>query len=309
MHPLEMPVINTIAARFVQAGAARMTVEPSDYEQVFSDITVAPTSMVIPTRHGDVNCRVYLPSEQQASPAIYLNFHGGGYVIAIPEQDDLYCAFLAQTAGVVVVSVDYAVAPQAKFPVAIEQATDVLSWLAEHGTERGWDASRIAVGGQSAGAAIATALARIARDATSPTIALQVLNYPPLDLVTPAKDKPQPSSKPQLNPTIAHIFDGAYAPAAQRSHPHISPAAAQNLVSTNGVHPLAGMPRTVMVTAELDILRHEGLRYAEALSAAGVEVAQLDVPGAYHAFFGAGPSGAARDAMTFVAHEVTRAMR
>jgi len=308
MHPLEMPVINAIAARFVQAGASRMMAVPSDYADTFADITVAPTLMTIPTRHGDVTCSVYLPSAQHEHPAIYLNAHGGGYVIGMPEQDDLYCAFLAQTAGVVVVSIHYAVAPQAKFPIAIEQTTDALSWLAHHPEVHGWDSARIVVGGQSAGAAIATAVARIARDAGSPAIALQVLNFPPLDLVTPAKDKPHPPPKPLLNPTIAHVFDGAYAPPKLRDHPHISPAATQNLELTNGTHPLAGMPRTVVVTAEHDILREEGSRYAEALRAAGTEVAHLDVSGVDHAFFGAGPAAAARDAMAFVAREVERAV-
>jgi acetyl esterase len=304
-----MPVINTVAARFIQAGAARMMAVPPDYPRAFSDITVAPAPLAIPTRHGEVNSTVHRPSEDHERPAIYVNFHGGGYVIGMPEQDDLYCAFLAQTAGVVVVNVDYAIAPQARFPVAIEQGTDILNWLVEHAAEHGWDATRIVLGGQSAGAAIATALARIARDAGSPAIALEVLNYPPIDLVTQAKDKPHPTAKPLLTPAMAHIFDGAYAAPALRSHPHISPAATQNLTPKNGKHPLAGMPRTVVVTAEQDILREEGARYAEELRAAGVEVAYLDVPGVDHAFFGAGPAATARDAMTFVADEVTRALR
>lgn len=308
MHPLETPVVNGVVARFMQGGAAKMMAKPPGFAAAFADITVAPTSLTVPTRHGDVACTVHRPAKATGLPALFLNFHGGGYVIALPEQDDLYCAFLAEKAGVVVVNVDYAVAPQAKFPVAIEQGIDVLTWLAANAQQQGWDANRIVVGGQSAGGGIATAVARSARDAGSPAIALQVLNFPPLDLVTPAKDKPHPMPKPMLTPTLGHIFDAAYAPSAVRSHPHISPAAVQNLALVDGRHPLAGMPRTLLTTAELDILREEGDRYGEALRAAGVAVTYREFAGVDHAFLGAEPVATAREAMELVAAEVADAV-
>lgn len=308
MHPLETPVINGVVARFMQGGAAKMMAQPPEFAKAFADITVAPTPLTVPTRHGDVACTVHRPASATGLPALFLNFHGGGYVIALPEQDDLYCAFLSQKAGVVVVNVDYAVAPQAKFPVAIEQGVDVLNWLVANAKQQGWDATRIVVGGQSAGGGIATAVARSARDAGSPTITLQVLNFPPLDLVTQAKDKPHPMPKPMLTPALGHIFDAAYAPFAVRSHPHISPAAVQNLALVDGKHPLAGMPRTLLTTAELDILREEGDRYGEALRAGGVAVTYREFAGVDHGFLGAEPVATAREAMELVAAEVTSAV-
>lgn len=311
MHPLETPVINGIVARFMQGGAARMMAAPPSFATAFADVTVAPTALTaltVPTRHGDVACTVHRPASAKGAPALFVNFHGGGYVIALPEQDDLYCAFLAQKAGVIVVNVDYAVAPQAKFPVAIEQGVDVLNWLVANAREQGWDAKRIVIGGQSAGGAIATAVARTARDAGSPTIALQVLNFPPLDLVTQAKDKPHPQPKPMLTPTLGHIFDAAYAPSSDRTNPLISPAAVQNLALVGGKHPLAGMPRTLLTTAELDILREEGARYAKALTAAGVAVTYREFAGVDHGFLGMEPVSTAREAMELVAAEVTSAV-
>ena len=308
MHPLETPVINGVVARFMQGGAAKMMAAPPAFATTFADVTVAPAPLIVPTRHGDVACTVHRPAKAKGIPALFLNLHGGGYVIALPEQDDLYCAFLAQHAGVVVVNVDYAVAPQAKFPIAIEQGVDVLNWLVANAKDQGWDAGRIVVGGQSAGGAIATAVARSARDAGSPTIALQVLNFPPLDLVTPAKDKPHPQPKPMLTPTLGHIFDGAYAPRTVRRNPLISPAAAQNLALVGGQHPLAGMPRTLLTTAELDILRGEGSRYAEGLAAAGVAVTYREFAGVDHGFLGTEPVATAREAMELVAAEVRSAV-
>lgn len=308
MHPLEFPPINRAVATFMQKGAGRITTAPAAFATAFADVVPAPTPLTIPTRHGDVATTVFRPSTDDARPALYLNFHGGGYVIRVPEQDDLLCAYLADHAGVVVVNVDYSVAPQAQFPIAIQEAIDILTWVVEHAHEQGWDATRIVVGGQSAGGAIATALARSARDSGGPAIALQVLTFPPLDLVTPAAEKVVPGVKHLLTPTLAHIFDGAYAPADRRSDPLVSPAAPANLETIDGRHPLAGMPTTLLITAERDLLRAEGIRYAAGLREAGVTVTHEDVAGVDHGFLLAEPASMARQAMDLMVAEVRSAV-
>ena len=90
---------------------------------------------------------------------MYVNFHGGGFVVARPQQDDHICRYIAATADCVVINVDYAVSPQRRFPTAVTQAYDVTAWVAENGPANGWDGSRLAVGGHSAGASLTAAVA------------------------------------------------------------------------------------------------------------------------------------------------------
>ena len=110
---------------------------------------------------------VYLPATDGPSP-VHVNFHGGGYVLPLTELDDPLCRYLAAEAGVTVVNVDYVVAPQHPFPAAPHQAYEVVRWVAEHGAEQGWDGDRLTIGGQSAGGALAAAVARLALERGGP---------------------------------------------------------------------------------------------------------------------------------------------
>ena len=168
--------------------------------------------MTIPTSVAPARAVVYLPASRRPAPAVHVNFHGGGYVMSMPEPDDGLCRFLAAEAGVVVVNVEYVVAPQHPFPAPPRQAFEVVRWVAEHGAEHGWDGGRLTVGGQSAGGGLAAAVARQALEQGGPAIALQVLHYPPLDLATSAKDKRAAVAKPMLRPWMAEIFDASYVP-------------------------------------------------------------------------------------------------
>ncbi|TDL44567.1 alpha/beta hydrolase fold domain-containing protein [Kocuria rosea] len=244
----------------------------------FEEIPRRTTEVTVPTRHGDVVCTIYRPAGPGVDrPAVYVNAHGGGYIVARPEQDDPWCRFLAHRAAVVVVNVDYSVAPQARFPVPVEQVHDVLEWAAA--PERDWDGTRLCVGGQSAGGAIAAGAARMALEAGRPALRLQVLNYPPLDLVTPAKEKRAGARRTVIQPWMAKVFDPAYVPdAAQRRHRLVSPAWGSNGEGIEGITP------AVVVTPGLDRLHDEGAAYARALAAAGALVEHLDLPGADHAY-------------------------
>ena len=127
------------------------------------------------------------PQESGATPSAYVNVHGGGFVVGHAEQDDPWCRYLAVRAKTVVINTDYSLAPQQRFPVAVEQIYDVLRWAAA--PEREWDGGRLCVGGQSAGGNLSAAAARLSLENAGPHLKLQVLHYPPLDLVTRAKDK------------------------------------------------------------------------------------------------------------------------
>jgi len=296
-----MSVRAQVAGRLIQMGARRMVRPPSALR--FPELTMAATAThKVATEAGEVVCTAYHPTTAPVDrPAgVYVNFHGGGYVIRYPEQDDALCRYLAHHSGCVVLNVDYDVAPQRPFPVAPLQAHGVGAWAANAGAEFGWDGRRLAVGGQSAGGALAAAACRIARDRGTFIPRLQVLLYPPADLTIPPDRKHAMAAKPVITPGISAIFNEAYVPDhATRSDPLVSPAAASDL---------AGLAPAVIITAELDALREEGDRFATALAAAGVPVVHKVFPGVDHAFTHQEPAAVAIEAYILVADRIAVAL-
>ncbi|MFG2555441.1 alpha/beta hydrolase [Streptomyces sp. NPDC048581] len=237
--------------------------------------------LTIPTSVAPARATVYLPASDEPAPPVHVNFHGGGYVMSLTELDDPLCRFLAAEAGAVVINVDYVVAPQHPFPAPPRQAYEIVRWVAEHGVEQGWDGKRLTVGGQSAGGGLAAAVARQALEEGGPSIALQVLHYPPLDLATGARDKRAAIAKPMLRPWMADVFDTSYVPdVRQRLDRLVSPAHPSDTADLKGIAP------ALLVTAEYDLLRAEGARYAERLRDAGALVEHHDVRGADHGYDG-----------------------
>ncbi|MET9819061.1 alpha/beta hydrolase [Streptomyces sp. NPDC006355] len=247
----------------------------------FPDYPRRTRTLTVPTSVAPARTVVYLPSTaEDATPPVHVNFHGGGYVMRQTELDDPLCRFLVREAGTVVINVDYVVAPQHPFPAPPRQAYEVVRWVAAQGPEHGWDGTRLTVGGQSAGGGLAAAVARQALEEGGPSIALQVLHYAPLDLATNARDKRAVGdAKPMLKPWMADIFDASYVPdAALRADRLVSPAHPSDTADLTGIAP------AFVVTAEHDLLRAEGERYAERLRTAGALVAQHVVPGADHGY-------------------------
>lgn len=247
----------------------------------FPEIPGRTTLIDIPTRHGKVAATVYHAEAGVAKPAVYVNVHGGGFVVGHREQDDPWCRFLAANANVVVVNVDYLLAPHRRFPTPVEQIYDVLDWASA--PERDWDGGRLCVGGQSAGGSLSAAAARLAFETgpeSGPQIALQVLHYPPLDLVTATKDKHSPlGAKAIMKPWMGEVFDTAYIPdRAQRTDRLASPAWGANSDGIKGIAP------ALVVAAEYDRLRDEAWRYAQKLEAVGSLAEYYEVPGVDHGY-------------------------
>jgi len=244
----------------------------------FPEIAGRTTEITIETRHGPVAATIYHPPSQAVRPAVYVNVHGGGFVVGHREQDDPWCRYLAAHANVVVVNSDYVLAPHKRFPVPVEQVYDVLRWASA--PERDWDGQRLCVGGQSAGGNLSAAVSRMALENGGPAIALQMLHYPPLDLVTAAAEKSSPlGSKAVLQPWMGAVFDTAYIPdRGQRQHRLASPAWGTNADDITGIAP------AVVVAAEFDRLRDEAKRYADKLAAAGSLVEYVEVPGVDHGY-------------------------
>lgn len=243
----------------------------------FPEIAGRTTGVCIPTRHGPTAATIYHPAAPQR-PAVYVNVHGGGFVIGHPEQDDPWCRYLAANANVVVLSTDYVLAPRRRFPTPAEQVYDVLNWAAA--PDRDWDGTRLCVGGQSAGGNLAAAASRLALENGGPRVSLQVLHYPPLDLVTRAKDKPTPlGRKAVLKPWMGAVFDTAYVPNREtRRHPLASPAWGSNGDGLTGIAP------ALIVAAEYDRLRDEARAYARKLDAVGALAEYIEVPGVDHGY-------------------------
>ncbi|MDY6998642.1 MAG: alpha/beta hydrolase, partial [Actinomycetota bacterium] len=244
----------------------------------FPDIPGDTTPVTIPTRHGDAPATVYRPPAGTPHPPVYVNVHGGGFAVGHPEQDDPWCRYLAANAGVVVINPDYVLAPRRRFPAAPQQIYDIVCWAAGGGHD--WDGARLCVGGQSAGGNLSAAAARLALDNGGPRIALQVLHYAPLDLVTSTWDKPSPLGlRAVLTPWMGEAFDTAYIPdRSRRRDPLASPAWADNTAGIGGIAP------ALIIAAEYDRLRDEAHRYATALEAVGALAGYHVVRGADHGY-------------------------
>lgn len=274
MSMMSVPFIADTAARIL-GGLSALAPKTS---RRFPQIPAERERLAVPTRHGDVACTLYRPpGGATAAPAVYVNAHGGGFVIRYPEQDDPLCRFIAQRAGVVVLNVDYDVAPDVRFPVPVEELYDVVSWASSG--ERDWDGSRLCVGGQSAGGALSAAVARLALENGGPRIALQVLHYAVLDLVSAPGAKRSRAARPVLRPWMGEVFHTAYVPDPERCRDRLaSPVWGPNADGLEGIAP------ALVIAAELDGLRDEAAAYAGKLDAVGSLAAYREVPGADHGY-------------------------
>ncbi|WP_214407060.1 alpha/beta hydrolase [Pseudonocardia lacus] len=231
-----------------------------------------------PGRDGapEVPLRVYRPERVSAPAAIY-DVHGGGFVLGDLSTDHARNVQLARELGVVVVSVDYRLAPETPFPGPLEDVHAGLAWTAEHAEELGVDPRRIAVRGTSAGGGLAAGLALLARDRGGPHIAFQFLAIPELDdrLTTPSMtaftDTPIWSRPRAVISWNAYLGEGV--PGTDGVSPYAAPARATDL---------AGLPPTYISVMHFDPLRDEGIAYAQALLAAGVTVELHLFPGTFH---------------------------
>ena len=203
-------------------------------------------------------------------------FHGGGWVIGDLESHDHCCRTIAAKANCVVVAVDYRLAPEAKFPAAVDDAWAATEWVATHGDELDVDVSRLAVAGDSAGGNLAAVVANMSRDHDHVEVIQQALIYPVTD---GACDRPSMTDNAEgylLTSTAMDFFHGHYLRSdADIADPRYSPI----------VSDLVGAPPAVVVTAEFDPLRDQGNAYAEKLAASGVEVDHVEYEGMFHGFF------------------------
>ncbi|OAH44663.1 hypothetical protein AX777_20545 [Sphingobium yanoikuyae] len=234
-----------------------------------------------------VNLRVYDPQPANPGKGALLFFHGGGFIIGDLEQQDGFCRLLANRVGIVVVSVDYRLAPEHPYPAAIEDGWSALGWLSDNARQLGVDPARLAVGGTSAGASLAAALCLVSRDRGGPSIAFQLLPYPATDLRPGAWPETSDTLNPVLPRETAEWFASLYLSGGDPAQAYASPLVAADL---------SRLPPAFILTAEFDPLRDEAEAYGARLRSAGVEVSVKRYTGMTHMFlsFAAAVPAAAR---------------
>jgi acetyl esterase len=251
----------------------------------FRDPAALPkvASVTDTTVAGSTPARIYRPEVEGPVPTVVF-FHGGGFVIGDLDTHDGVCRLLSKDVGAVVVSVDYRLAPESRFPVAVEDCYAALTWVAEHIDDYGADASRIAVGGDSAGGNLAAVCAQQAHT-DGLALAAQLLVYPAVDMLGDYPSRTENAEGYFLTLADMHWFAENYlgfgetdpAAAEAASDPRLSPLHAKSL---------EGLAPAVVATAEYDPLRDEGDVYAAALEKAGVRVEHRQFPGLIHGFYG-----------------------
>jgi acetyl esterase len=221
-----------------------------------------------------VRVRLFRPAGPGPLPAV-VYMHGGGWMQGSPETHDEIAATMAQLSGHLVVSVDYALAPELPFPAAIEDCVAVTRWMAAEAASLNLDADRISVAGDSAGANLAAALTLYFRG-TTPRFRSQVLFYPPVDFAYDRPSVAENANGPIITAQSLAPVGRMYVPKAED---RLNPLAAPFLAQSH-----AGLPPAFVAVAEHDPLRDEGRDYAARLRAAGVETELNEGSGLFHGF-------------------------
>jgi acetyl esterase len=276
-HPQAQQLLDAIAESgappFTEMTPRELREEPAFFREMVGagpDVALV-RDIEIPGPGGAIPARVYEPVPEPVGTVVY--YHGGGWVLGDLDDFDAVCRALAVAASARLVSVDYRLAPEHRFPAAADDAFAALAWVAER-----YPGDPLVVAGDSAGGNLAAVSALRSRDAGGPEIVLQVLVYPVVDC---DPTRPSYAQCAETNFIInaaemAWFWDHYVPDAGERVHPHASPIRAGSL---------EGLPPAYVVIAEHDPLRDEGLAYAAALEAASVPVTVARYEDQIHGFF------------------------
>jgi acetyl esterase len=264
------PPLNEMTPAEARAALAATVESAGEPEQVGNI-----ANRTIPGPLGDIPIRIYTPEGTGPFPALGY-FHGGGWVAGDLEMVDPLCTMLTNRTGAVVVSVDYRLAPEHKFPAPVEDCYAATQWVSDNAAELNVDSRRIAVGGDSAGGNLAAAVSVVARDHGAPDISFQVLFYPVTNMDYETASYRENGVGYFLTTDMMRWFWGHYLESEDIGRDmRASPLLMQDA---------SGLPPTFVVTAEFDPLRDEGEAYADLLSEAGNEVTVKRYGGQIHGF-------------------------
>ncbi|WP_454850330.1 alpha/beta hydrolase [Rhizobium binxianense] len=257
-------------ARNVLAGAQKGDVRKLPAREEDKVIKAGPT--------GGIKLRIVRPEGVKGALPVVMYFHGGGWVLGDADTHDRLVREIANGAKAAVVFVDYERSPEARYPVAIEQAYAATKYVVEHAREFNVDASRLAVAGDSVGGNMTAAVTLLAKERGGPAIEQQVLFYPVTDANFETGSYNQFANGPWLTREAMKWFWDAYLPdEAKRREPTASPLQAS-------LEQLSGLPPALIITDENDVLRDEGEAYGRKLSEAGVRVTSIRYNGTIHDF-------------------------
>jgi acetyl esterase/lipase len=262
------PPLRELDVAEARAMAEEMVVLAGDPIEVKSirDIT-------IPVDGAEIGARVYTPEGAGPHPVVMF-FHGGGWVICSRDTHDNVARAICRDAAAVVVSVDYRMAPEFRFPTAAHDCYAATRWVADNAASLDGDANRIAVCGDSAGGNLSAVVSQMARDAGGPGLAFAALIYPAVDMTAQGGSLDENASGYFLERGDMDWFMNHYLSAEDRADPLASPL----------LHPdLSGLPACFIATCEFDPLRDEGEAYGAALRASGVQAENKRYDGLIHA--------------------------
>lgn len=283
--PLD-PQAQAFLDQMVAFGAQPLnTLSPEDARKAFdllaelSELKPEPVAKVedrlIPGPVGQIPIRVYTPQGTEPFPVLIF-FHGGGFVLGSIKIYEELCRALTNGADCIVVSVDYRVAPEHKFPAAVEDCYAAIKWVAGNAKAIGGDPTHIAVGGDSAGGNLAAVVSLMARDQGTPPLVYQLLVYPTTSFALDTPSCQENADGYFLTRDDMVWFRNLYLRSnADRDDPYASPLQAQDL---------RGLPSALVITAEFDPLRDEGEAYAARLREADVAVVCTRYNGMIHGF-------------------------
>jgi len=289
-HPDLLPV-----ARFIPKGSVtpwnvqilqRLTRRGVPKLPTADDVTVE--DVTVPGAEGApaFRVRLYRPTDGVGPVPALVWFHGGGYMIGSPEQDQRNLIAMVRELGIAVAAVQYRLAPQHPFPAPADDGYAGLRWLHDQAETLGIRPDRIAIGGASAGGGLAAGVALMAHDRAEVPVAFQLLIYPMLDDRTVLRTDID-TSRLRMWSTRGNAFGWTSYLGSQPGGPGVSPYAAPSRSLD-----LSGLPPAWVGVGTFDLFHDEDVAYAERLSAAGVPCQLHVVPGAYHGFDGVSPKAA-----------------
>jgi len=291
-----LPPLNS----FTPAEARRLSRELSPKLVASPETVAAVENVMIPGSGDQIPVRIYIPSKDELLPVL-VYFHGGGWVLGDLDSVDSLCRSLADASGCMVASVDYRLAPEHKFPAAVEDAYSATKWIADNATDLNGDSRRIAVAGDSAGGNLAAAVSLMARDRGGPRVVYQLLVCPVTNHAFDTASYSDNGEGYWLTKEDMKWFWNHYLRADQDGkNPYASPLLAENLTS---------LPPAFVITAEFDPLRDEGEAYAARLRKSGVPVKMTRYSGMIHGFINIADLRQSRVAIDEAAAELRGAFR
>jgi acetyl esterase len=232
------------------------------------------TDVSLPTPAGGLRCRLYRPDAGTLPMALFL--HGGGWTVGDVDTYDGLCRRIAKQSGWLLASLDYRRAPEHRHPAVLEDAYYGYRWLIDNAERIGADVARRAVIGESSGGTVVAALTLLLRDMHAPMPAYQIMAYPATDLYDRWPSYQERGLGYALDRDLMHWYLDNYLPSTwDPRDPYLFPVMATDLT---------GLPPTLIMTAEFDPLRDEGIAYAEKLTSAGVKVEHVHAADQMHGF-------------------------